>query len=42
VHLKVRGAFSPDYDTLPLKHFEPMVRAVFEKPREGFGFERRG
>lgn len=32
-------AFDPDYDTLPLEHFEPMVRAVFEKPREGFGFE---
>ena len=22
-------AFDPDYDTLPLEHFEPMVRAVF-------------
>ncbi len=32
-------AFDPDYDTLPLEHFEPAVRAVFEKPREGFGFE---
>jgi predicted HD phosphohydrolase len=32
-------AFDPDYDTLLLEHFEPMVRAVFEKPREGFGFE---
>ncbi|MDJ0788489.1 MAG: HD domain-containing protein [Myxococcota bacterium] len=32
-------AFDPDYDTLPLEHFEPAVRAVFEKPREGFGLE---
>ncbi len=32
-------AFDPDYDTLPLEHFEPAVRAVFEKPREGFGIE---
>ena len=22
-------AFDPDYDTLPLEHFEPMVREVF-------------
>lgn len=26
-------AFDPEYDTLPLEHFEPMVRRVFEKPR---------
>ncbi len=32
-------AFDPDYDTLPLEHFEPAVRAIFEKPREGFGLE---
>ena len=25
-------AFDPDYDTLPLEHFEPMVREVFAKP----------
>jgi hypothetical protein len=31
-------AFDPDYDTLPLEHFEPVVRAVFAEPREGFGF----
>ena len=29
-------AFDPDYDTLPLEHFEPMVREVFgRKPRRG-------
>jgi predicted HD phosphohydrolase len=26
-------AFDPDYDTLPLEHFEPMVRRVFAEPR---------
>jgi predicted HD phosphohydrolase len=26
-------AFDPNYDTLPLSHFEPMVRRVFAKPR---------
>lgn len=26
-------AFDPDYDTLPLEHFEDRVRAVFAKPR---------
>jgi predicted HD phosphohydrolase len=26
-------AFDPAYDTLPLEHFEPKVRAVFAKPR---------
>lgn len=26
-------AFDPSYDTLPLEHFEPMLRAVFAKPR---------
>jgi predicted HD phosphohydrolase len=25
-------AFDPDYDTLPLEHFEPRVRAVFGSP----------
>ncbi|HLT15806.1 MAG TPA: HD domain-containing protein [Acidimicrobiales bacterium] len=25
-------AFDPDYDTLPLEHFEPMVRRVFARP----------
>lgn len=26
-------SFDPDYDTLPLATFEPMVRRVFERPR---------
>ena len=26
-------AFDPSYDTLPLEHFEPMLRDVFSKPR---------
>ena len=26
-------AFDPDYDTLPLEHFEPLVRATFGRPR---------
>ncbi len=26
-------AFDPDYDTLPLEHFEPAVRRVFGSPR---------
>jgi predicted HD phosphohydrolase len=25
-------AFDPDYDTLPLEHFEPRVRALFSRP----------
>jgi len=25
-------SFDPDYDTLPLEHFEPRVRALFAKP----------
>jgi predicted HD phosphohydrolase len=25
-------AFDPDYDTLPLEHFEPRLRALFAKP----------
>jgi len=25
-------AFDPDYDTLPLEHFEPLVREVFAHP----------
>ena len=28
-----QAAFDPDYDTLPLEHFEPLVRQVFESPR---------
>ena len=30
-------AFDPAYDTLPLDHFEPMVRRIFA--REPFKFE---
>jgi predicted HD phosphohydrolase len=26
-------AFDPSYDTLPLEHFEPLVRKIFSKPR---------
>jgi predicted HD phosphohydrolase len=26
-------AFDPDYDTLPLEHFEPLVRELFGRPR---------
>jgi predicted HD phosphohydrolase len=26
-------AFDPDYDTLPLEHFEPLVREVFGTPK---------
>jgi predicted HD phosphohydrolase len=26
-------AFDPEYDTLPLEHFEPRLRALFAKPR---------
>ena len=28
-----QNSFDPDYDTLPLEHFEPLVREVFAKPR---------
>jgi hypothetical protein len=28
-----RRAFDPDYDTLPLSAFEPMVRRLFAAPR---------
>ena len=27
-----QAAFDPEYDTLPLEHFEPMVREVFARP----------
>ena len=31
-----QAAFDPDYDSLPLEHFEPMVREVFSRPpRQG-------
>ncbi len=28
-----QNSFDPDYDTLPLEHFEPAVRRVFGQPR---------
>lgn len=30
-----QNAFDPDYDTLPLSHFEPMVRKVMARPARG-------
>ena len=30
-------SFDPDYDTLPLETFEPLVREVFARPASGFG-----
>lgn len=30
-------SFDPDYDTLPLEVFEPLVREVFARPASGFG-----
>ncbi|HEV8297806.1 MAG TPA: HD domain-containing protein [Acidimicrobiales bacterium] len=30
-------AFDPDYDSLPIEFFEPMVREVFARPASGFG-----
>jgi predicted HD phosphohydrolase len=29
-------SFDPEYDTLPLEFFEPMVRRLFSKPPRGF------
>ena len=29
-------SFDPDYDTLPLEHFEPLVREIFAKKPNGF------
>jgi predicted HD phosphohydrolase len=28
-----QNCFDPDYDTLPLEHFEPMLRKLFSNPR---------
>ncbi len=28
-----QNCFDPEYDTLPIEHFEPLVRAVFAEPR---------
>lgn len=30
-------SFDPDYDTLPLDHFEPLVREVFARPKMPLG-----
>ena len=30
-------AFDPDYPSVPIEFFEPMVREVFERPASGFG-----
>ncbi len=30
-----QASFDPDYDTLPLEHFEPMVRRIFARPPFG-------
>lgn len=32
-HRHDQNAFDPTYDTMPLSEFEPMVRRVFEKPK---------
>jgi predicted HD phosphohydrolase len=32
-----QNSFDPDYDTLPLEHFEPLVRKVFATPRSIIG-----
>ena len=32
-------SFDPDYDTMPLEHFEPMVRRIFA--REPFQYDRK-
>jgi len=32
-HRHDQNAFDPAYDTMPLSEFEPMVRKVFEKPK---------
>ncbi len=31
-----QNCFDPDYDTLPLEHFEPMVRRIFARAPMGF------
>ncbi len=32
-----QNCFDPDYDTLPLDHFEPMVHRLFARKPKGFG-----
>ncbi len=34
-----QSSFDPDYDSLPLEHFEPMVRRIFA--REPFQYDRK-
>ena len=36
-----QAAFDPDYDTLPLEHFEPLVRDVFAAPRDSVVYNSR-
>jgi predicted HD phosphohydrolase len=33
-HLYDQASFDPDYDTMPLEAFEPMLRRVVERPRQ--------
>ena len=39
-HLYDQAAFDPDYDTLPLSTFEPMVRRVFSKAKNSMYLKR--
>lgn len=34
-------AFDPDYDTLPLEHFEPLVRETMARTRQAIGAPKR-
>jgi len=31
-----QNAFEPDYETLPLEHFEPMIDRIFERPKSRY------
>jgi predicted HD phosphohydrolase len=33
-HLYDQASFDPDYDTMPLSAFEPMLRRVVERPKQ--------
>lgn len=37
-----QAAFDPEYDTLPLAHFEPMLRAVFARKAHDPAVQREG
>jgi len=37
-----QAAFDPDYDALPLEHFEPLLRKVFAVPRDYVASARQG